>query len=47
MHCKSEQIEQGIAASLYLIYKINFQVIEAAKQLSLKHLHIKYAKTDY
>ena len=45
MHCKSGADRVGIAASLYLIYKINYQVVEAAKQLSLKHLHIKYAKT--
>ena len=45
MHCKSGADRVGIAASLYLIYKINYQVVEAAKQLSWKNLHIKYAKT--
>ena len=45
MHCKSGADRAGIAASLYLIYKQKYDVFDAAKQLSLKHLHIKYAKT--
>ena len=45
MHCKSGADRAGIAASLYLIYKQKYDVFDAAKQLSFKHLHIKYAKT--
>ncbi len=45
MHCKSGADRAGIAASLYLIYKKKYDVFDAAKQLSFKHLHIKYAKT--
>ena len=45
MHCKSGADRVGIASSLYLIYKHKYNVLEASKQLSLKHLHIKYAKT--
>ena len=45
MHCKSGADRVGIASSLYLIYKHNYNVLNAAKQLSFKHLHVKYAKT--
>lgn len=45
MHCKSGADRVGLASSLYLIKRKNKTVEEAKKQLSLKHLHIKYAKT--
>lgn len=45
MHCKSGADRAGIAACLYLIYKENYDVNMAKKQLSFKYLHIKYAKT--
>ena len=45
MHCKSGADRAGLAACLYLIYKHNFKISDAIRQLSLKHLHIKYAKT--
>ena len=45
MHCKSGADRAGIAACLYLIYKENYDVNMASKQLSFKYLHIKYAKT--
>ena len=45
MHCKSGADRAGIASCLYLIYKHNYNVNIAIKQLSLKFLHIKYAKT--
>ena len=45
MHCKSGADRAGIASSLYLIYKHKCNVLDASKQLSFKHLHIKYAKT--
>ena len=45
MHCKSGADRAGLAAALYLIYKKRLPVAVALKQLSLKHLHIKYAKT--
>ena len=45
MHCKSGADRVGIASSLYLIYKHKYNVLDASKQLSFKHLHIKYAKT--
>ena len=45
MHCKSGADRAGIASCLYLIYKHNYNVNIALKQLSLKFLHIKYAKT--
>ena len=35
----------GLASSLYLIGRRKFTTKKACKQLSLKHLHIKYAKT--
>ncbi|MEC8099852.1 MAG: tyrosine protein phosphatase [Pseudomonadota bacterium] len=45
MHCKSGADRAGIASCLYLIYKHNYNVDDALKQLSFKYLHIKYAKT--
>ncbi|MBF97215.1 MAG: hypothetical protein CFH34_01679 [Alphaproteobacteria bacterium MarineAlpha9_Bin4] len=45
MHCKSGADRAGIASCLYLIYKHNYDVNTAYKQLSFKYLHIKYAKT--
>ncbi len=45
MHCKSGADRAGIASCLYLIYKQKYDVLDASKQLSFKHLHIKYAKT--
>ena len=45
MHCKSGADRAGLAAALYLIYKNHSTVKEAKKQLTFKHLHIRYAKT--
>ena len=45
IHCKSGADRVGLASCLYLIGKRNFSTKEASRQLSLKHLHIKYAKT--
>ena len=45
IHCKSGADRVGLASSLYLIEKRKFTTKKARKQLSLKHLHIKYAKT--
>ena len=45
MHCKSGADRAGLAAVLYMIYKEKKSVSEAIKQLSFKHLHIRYAKT--
>ena len=45
MHCKSGADRAGLAAALYLIYKQNYSLLDAKKQLTFKHLHIKYAKT--
>ena len=46
MHCKSGADRAGLAAALYMIYKNQSTVKEARKQLTFKHLHIKYAKTQ-
>ena len=45
MHCKSGADRAGIMAALYLILKKEISAEKAKKQLSFKHLHIKYAKT--
>ncbi len=45
MHCKSGADRAGIAAALYLISRKKKNLIIAKKQLSFKHLHLKYAKT--
>ncbi|MAJ24420.1 MAG: protein tyrosine phosphatase [Rickettsiales bacterium] len=45
MHCKSGADRAGLAAALYLIFKKNYSLSKAVKQLTIKHLHIKYAKT--
>ena len=45
MHCKSGADRAGLAAALYLIYKQDYSLLHARKQLTFKHLHIKYAKT--
>ena len=45
MHCKSGADRAGIASVLYLIFKKNYSIIKASKQLSFKFLHIKYSKT--
>ena len=45
MHCKSGADRAGLAAALYLIYKQDYSLLNARKQLTFKHLHIKYAKT--
>ena len=45
MHCKSGADRAGIMAALYLILHKKTSAENAKKQLSFKHLHIKYAKT--
>jgi len=45
MHCKSGADRAGLASALYLILKHKYSIEEAKKQLSFKHLHIKYSKT--
>lgn len=46
LHCKSGADRAGIASCLYLIYKHKYNVkVALEQQLSLKFLHIKYAKT--
>ena len=45
MHCKSGADRAGLGAALYLIYKQKYSIEKASKQLTFKHLHIKYAKT--
>ena len=45
MHCKSGADRAGLAAALYLIYKKNYTLKKASRELSLKHLHIKLTKT--
>ena len=45
MHCKSGADRAGLAAALYLIYKKNYSLEEASRELNIKHLHIKYTKT--
>ena len=45
MHCKSGADRAGLAAALYLIYTQDYSLLDAKKQLTFKHLHIKYAKT--
>ena len=45
MHCKSGADRAGLMSALYLILHENMSVEEAKNQLSLKYLHLKYAKT--
>ncbi len=45
MHCKSGADRAGLGAALYLIYKKNYSLIEASRQLNFKHLHLKFTKT--
>ena len=45
IHCKSGADRAGLAAALYLIYKRNYSLKEASRELNFKHLHIKYTKT--
>lgn len=45
MHCKSGADRAGLASALYLIYRKNYSLTKARKQLTFKHLHIKYTKT--
>ena len=44
MHCKSGADRTGIMATLYLVNK-GLNLLEAKKQLSIKFLHIRYAKS--
>jgi len=45
MHCKSGADRAGIMAALYLLLIENASVDDALEMLSLKHLHVKQAKT--
>ena len=45
MHCKSGADRAGLASALYLILRENYTISQASKQLTIKHLHIKHAKT--
>ena len=45
MHCKSGADRAGLMSALYLILNKNKSVDEAKNQLSIKYLHLKYAKT--
>ena len=42
MHCKSGADRAGLAAALYLIFKKDYSLEEASRELNFKHLHIKY-----
>lgn len=44
-HCKSGADRAGIGSALYLLLARDAPVEEAQKQLSMRFLHIKYAKT--
>lgn len=45
LHCKSGADRAGLMAALYLLIHKQMPVSMAAKQLSLRYLHIKQAKT--
>ena len=45
MHCKSGADRAGLASALYLIYRKNYSLEEASRELSFKHLHVKFTKT--
>lgn len=45
MHCKSGADRAGLASALYLILHENRPVREAARQLSLRYGHYRFAKT--
>ncbi|WP_336485428.1 tyrosine-protein phosphatase [Methylobacterium nigriterrae] len=45
MHCKSGADRAGLAAALYLILHENRPVAEAARQLSARYGHFRFAKT--
>ncbi len=45
MHCKSGADRVGIASVIYSLYVQKKSISIAKKQLSLRHLHIRYAKT--
>ena len=45
MHCKSGADRAGLASALYLIYKKNYSLEKARRELNFNHLHIKYTKT--
>jgi len=45
LHCKSGADRAGLMSALYLLMKKNRPVAEASRQLSLRYLHVKQAKT--
>ena len=45
MHCKSGADRAGLASALYLILHENRPVAEAARQLSARYGHLRFAKT--
>ena len=45
IHCKSGADRAGIVSYLYKILKCKANPCEAKKQLSIKYLHVKFAKT--
>ena len=45
MHCKSGADRAGLAAALYLIFRKNYSLEKASRELNFKHLHIKFTKT--
>jgi protein tyrosine/serine phosphatase len=45
MHCKSGADRAGLMAALYVHFRLGRPITEAARQLSLKYLHVKQGKT--
>lgn len=45
LHCKSGADRAGLMSALYVLMVMKEPAIEALKQLSLKYLHVKQAKT--
>lgn len=45
MHCKSGADRAGLASALYLMHMENAPVDQAARQLTLRHLHLKNDRT--
>ena len=45
MHCKSGADRAGLMAALYVLIHCKKPVAEAMKQLSLRYLHVRQAKT--
>lgn len=45
MHCKSGADRAGVAASLYMHFRVGLPIEKAREQLSLKYLHIRAGKT--